>query len=107
MPHLTVMKKEKSRKPFVARSSTVQKKALPKPALAPSTVKDEELASVTTEDHDPMATNQGQPISTDQNSLKAGHRGPTLMEDQVLREKIQHFDHARIPERWVQARGAA
>src|SRR6202012_2417531 len=51
--------------------------------------------------------NQGQPISTDQNSLRAGHRGPTLMEDQVLREKIQHFDHERIPERVVHARGAA
>ena len=54
-----------------------------------------------------MATNQGQPISTDQNSLKAGHRGPTLLEDQILREKIQHFDHERIPERVVHARGAA
>ena len=54
-----------------------------------------------------MTTNQGQPISTDQNSLRAGHRGPTLMEDHVLREKIQHFDHERIPERVVHARGAA
>ncbi|MBV9873785.1 MAG: catalase [Verrucomicrobia bacterium] len=101
------MKTEKSRKPFVARSSTVQDRTHPKPSLAPSTVKDDELASVTTEDRDPMATNQGQPISTDQNSLKAGHRGPTLLEDQILREKIQHFDHERIPERVVHARGAA
>ncbi len=54
-----------------------------------------------------MTTNHGQAISTDQNSLKAGLRGPTLMEDQVLREKIQHFDHERIPERVVHARGAA
>ena len=54
-----------------------------------------------------MTTNQGQSVSTDQNSLKAGQRGPTLMEDHVLREKIQHFDHERIPERVVHARGAA
>ena len=47
------------------------------------------------------------PIATDQNSLKAGERGPTLLEDYVLREKLQHFDHERIPERIVHARGAA
>ena len=55
----------------------------------------------------PLTTNVGQPIADDQNSLKAGHRGPTLLEDYVLREKIQHFDHERIPERIVHARGAA
>jgi catalase len=55
----------------------------------------------------PMTTNVGQPVSDDQNSLKAGSRGPTLLEDFVLREKIQHFDHERIPERIVHARGAA
>ncbi len=54
-----------------------------------------------------MTTNHGLPISTDQNSLKAGLRGPTLLEDFVLREKIMHFDHERIPERVVHARGAA
>jgi catalase len=47
------------------------------------------------------------PISDDQNSLKAGARGPSLLEDFVLREKIQHFDHERIPERIVHARGSA
>ncbi len=52
-----------------------------------------------------MTTQQGIPISDDQNSLKAGARGPTLLEDFVLREKIFHFDHERIPERVVHARG--
>ena len=69
--------------------------------------KDQQLAEVTTADREPMTTNQGQRISTDQDSLKAGKRGPTLLEDFVLREKLQHFDHERIPERVVHARGAA
>ncbi len=51
-------------------------------------------------------TNHGVTISDNQNSLKAGDRGPTLLEDFVLREKIQHFDHERIPERIVHARGS-
>src|SRR5471030_83386 len=55
----------------------------------------------------PLTTNQGTKISDDQNSLKAGSRGPTLLEDFILREKITHFDHERIPERIVHARGAA
>ena len=52
-----------------------------------------------------LTTNYGVPISDNQNSLKAGARGPTLLEDFVLREKIFHFDHERIPERIVHARG--
>jgi len=52
-----------------------------------------------------MTTAQGTPISDDQNSLKAGERGPTLLNDFVLREKVFHFDHERIPERVVHARG--
>ena len=52
-----------------------------------------------------MTTEQGTPISDDQNSLRAGTRGPTLLEDFVVREKIFHFDHERIPERVVHARG--
>jgi len=52
-----------------------------------------------------MTTSQGVPILDDQNSLKAGPNGPTLMEDFVLRNKIFHFDHERIPERVVHARG--
>jgi len=54
-----------------------------------------------------LTTNHGVPLSDDQNSLKSGARGPTLLEDFVLREKIQHFDHERIPERIVHARGSA
>ncbi len=53
-----------------------------------------------------MTTNQGLRINDDQNSLKAGDRGPTLLEDFHLREKITHFDHERIPERIVHARGS-
>ncbi len=54
-----------------------------------------------------LTTNHGMPVSDDHNSLKAGPRGPTLLEDFVLREKIFHFDHERIPERVVHARGLA
>ncbi|MEW6537267.1 MAG: catalase [Pseudomonadota bacterium] len=54
-----------------------------------------------------LTTNHGTPISDNQNSLKAGPRGSTLLEDFILREKIQHFDHERIPERIVHARGSA
>jgi catalase len=54
-----------------------------------------------------LTTNQGVPIADNQNSLKAGGRGPTLLEDFILREKITHFDHERIPERIVHARGSA
>ncbi len=52
-----------------------------------------------------LTTNHGMPVSDNQNSLRAGARGPTLLEDFVLREKIFHFDHERIPERIVHARG--
>jgi catalase len=52
-----------------------------------------------------LTTNQGLPISDNQNSLKSNPKGPTLLEDFILREKITHFDHERIPERIVHARG--
>jgi len=54
-----------------------------------------------------LTTAQGGPVSDDQNSLKIGPRGPTLLEDFHFREKIFHFDHERIPERVVHARGYA
>ena len=54
-----------------------------------------------------LTTNQGVKVADNQNSLKAGLRGPTLLEDFILREKITHFDHERIPERIVHARGSA
>jgi catalase len=53
-----------------------------------------------------LTTNQGVTIADNQNSLKVGLRGPTLLEDFILREKITHFDHERIPERVVHARGS-
>ncbi|SMP67213.1 catalase [Neorhodopirellula lusitana] len=52
-----------------------------------------------------LTTNQGTVISDDQNTLTIGPRGPQLLEDHILREKITHFDHERIPERVVHARG--
>ncbi|MEO6226431.1 MAG: catalase [Thermomonas sp.] len=58
-------------------------------------------------DHPPMTTAQGIVIPDNQNSLRANPRGPTLLEDFILREKITHFDHERIPERIVHARGSA
>ncbi|PPJ41302.1 MULTISPECIES: catalase [unclassified Pseudoxanthomonas] len=57
--------------------------------------------------HPPLTTNQGIPVADNQNSLRAAPRGPTLLEDFILREKITHFDHERIPERIVHARGSA
>src|SRR5579871_5151950 len=54
-----------------------------------------------------LTTNQGVPVADNHNSLKAGLRGPSLLEDFILREKITHFDHERIPERVVHARGSA
>ena len=53
-----------------------------------------------------LTTDQGLKINDDNNSLKAGERGPSLLEDFILREKITHFDHERIPERIVHARGS-
>ena len=52
-----------------------------------------------------LTTQQGTPVSDDQNSLRVGPRGPATLEDFHLREKIFHFDHERIPERVVHARG--
>jgi len=54
----------------------------------------------------PITTNQGVGVNDTDNSLKAGGRGPTLLQDFILREKLTHFDHERIPERVVHARGS-
>ena len=53
-----------------------------------------------------LTTNQGTPVADNQNSLRDSRRGPTLLEDFIFREKITHFDHERIPERIVHARGS-
>ncbi|MBV9874767.1 MAG: catalase [Verrucomicrobia bacterium] len=71
------------------------------------TAKDQDLKKYRHETGEHLTTNQGLQISDDQNSLRAGARGPTLLEDFHLREKITHFDQERIPERVVHARGAA
>ena len=63
-----------------------------------------ELHQIAGGEHPALTTNQGVPLSDNQNSLKANPRGPTLLEDFILREKITHFDHERIPERIVHAR---
>ena len=62
--------------------------------------KQEQLGKFTTDNQGEfMTTDQGLKINDDQNSLKTGERGATLLEDFILREKITHFDHERIPER--------
>src|SRR3954469_12493705 len=66
-----------------------------------------DLVSNTVEDQgEYLTTNQGVRVNDDQNTLKAGERGSTLLEDFIFREKITHFDHERIPERVVHARGS-
>jgi catalase len=71
-----------------------------------SNPKTEQLASHSDEGYGKFLTsNQGLRINDDQNSLKGGERGPTLLEDFLFREKMTHFDHERIPERVIHARG--
>src|SRR6195952_4502890 len=65
------------------------------------------LSDVRAQSGDYLTTAQGLRLPDTDHSLKAGERGPTLLEDFHLREKITHFDHERIPERVVHARGAA
>jgi len=77
----------------------------PRPIDAQS--KDQDLLLNTEEAGEFLTTNQGLRVNDDQNSLKVGSRGPTLLEDFHFREKITHFDHERIPERIVHARGFA
>ena len=66
-----------------------------------------ETHQVADDAHPVLTTNHGTPIADNQNQLKAGARGPVLLEDEIYREKINHFDHERIPERIVHARGSA
>ena len=63
-----------------------------------------ELHQIAVGEHPALTTNQGVALADNQNSLRANPRGPTLLEDFILREKITHFDHERIPERIVHAR---
>ena len=95
-------------RPAPARAAT---KTAPSPARPPGHARGGELH----QQADPqskaaaslLTSNQGLVLSDNQNSLRGGDRGPTLLEDFLLREKITHFDHERIPERIVHARGSA
>jgi catalase len=94
-------------RPPKSRTSGQSATAADEKSLHRENDKTADLARDTVEPGEVMTGNQGVKISDDQNSLKAGVRGPTLMEDFYLREKITHFAHERIPERIVHARGAA
>ncbi len=78
----------------------------PSPREATHNAPRAETHQTTADPQQTLTTNHGTPIADNQNSLKAGARGPTLIEDFILREKITHFDHERIPERIVHARGS-
>ncbi len=93
--------------PPKARTSGQSADATDAKSLHQETRKTADLVRDTAEPGEAMTANQGVKIADDQHSLKAGPRGPTLMEDFLLREKITHFDHERIPERVVHARGTA
>ena len=77
----------------------------PKDPFAELSVASGETHQVASSPEETLTTNQGVAIADDQNSLRIGSRGPILLEDFILREKITHFDHERIPERVVHARG--
>src|SRR5246127_3847643 len=94
----------RARRRPIARTSGQSASAIDK-SLHAETDKTSDLALNTVELGEVMSGNQGIKISDDQNSLTAGLRGPTLMEDFHFREKITHFDHERIPERVFHARG--
>ncbi len=105
------MAKAASDKPISSKPNDKQLNANNLTGLTPSPSdanRSQQAASVVAElPGESLTTNQGLLISDNQNSLRAGVRGPTLLEDHILREKIMHFDHERIPERVVHARGAA
>jgi catalase len=93
--------------PSPARTSGQVTPADQPPAVRQHTDKNADLRVNTQAPGQDMTTNQGVIVSDDQNSLKSHLRGPTLLEDILMREKITHFDHERIPERVVHARGTA
>lgn len=82
------------------------KKSPPQPPVSKPVKTPAELHQTAAEGQPHLTTNQGLPLSDNQNSLKSGVRGALLLEDFILREKITHFDHERIPERIVHARGS-
>ncbi|WP_373509372.1 catalase, partial [Thiocapsa sp.] len=95
-----------SRSPFMNKRKTPSDSSVPAPQGAAPSGAGGELHQPAQGDHPPLTTNQGLPVSDNQNSLRANPGGPSLLEDFILREKITHFDHERIPERIVHARGS-
>lgn len=93
--------------PATARTSGQGSSDVDERSAGLDNTKTEQLTADTAEPGDRMTGNQGVTISDGQNALTAGPRGPSLLEDFYFREKITHFDHERIPERVVHARGAA
>ncbi|MCZ8218105.1 MAG: catalase [Acidovorax sp.] len=98
----------------MARPPTSRSAAHKSPSALPSSTQSDnfrgnagELQQQAGGKHPVLTTQQGIPVADNQNSLRAGPRGPALLEDFILREKITHFDHERIPERIVHARGTA
>jgi catalase len=91
----------------MARRTPVSRAPSPRRATAANPKHAQLQAHTAASGDSTLTTNQGLAINDDQNSLKAGERGPSLLEDFHLREKITHFDHERIPERVVHARGSA
>ena len=94
----------------MSKQKTISHSGKRKPEKVLTTNRDSQLAAsgelhqLAGGEHPALTTNQGLAISDNQNSLRANPRGPTLLEDFILREKITHFDHERIPERIVHAR---
>jgi len=88
-------------------SKKANKPTAPARSPAESRGQGDELHQLAGGSHPSLTTNQGVVVPDNQNSLRAHPRGPTLLEDFILREKITHFDHERIPERIVHARGSA
>ncbi len=88
------------------KPSPAAAQALNKPPQPDNRKTDQLQAFVDSPNDTFLTSNQGVRVNDDQNTLKAGLRGPSLLEDQLMREKIMHFDHERIPERVVHARGS-
>ncbi|GAB3514289.1 catalase [Pseudoxanthomonas daejeonensis] len=109
-PTATAPGRKPDRSPTPAKpkaAGTTGRKAGPDPDAGGPRGDGDELQQQAGGTHPPLTTNQGVVVADNQNSLKATPKGPTLLEDFILREKITHFDHERIPERIVHARGSA
>ena len=90
----------------MSKSTTPKRTRSPQRSTADETGTGGELQQQADGRHPVLTTQQGIPVPDNQNSLRGGSHGPTLLEDFILREKITHFDHERIPERIVHARGS-